>query len=134
MPIIAIAPRVVLDAIDGRSPTVRLSAATAAKQTRRHPGLARGDYAKVQLILDEGELFRKRAREMNGFVEADGRLWRAAVKTTRNGARDLSYDLPHGEAPRPRSRRERRIWRRIDRERGSDRRRAGRHPRARPKA
>ena len=86
MPIIAIAPRVVLDAIDGRSPTVRLSAATAAKQTRRHPGLARGDYAKVQLILDEGELFRKRAREMNGFVEAEGRLWRAAIKTTRDGA------------------------------------------------
>ena len=86
MPIIAIAPRVVLNAIGGRSPIVRLSVATAAKQTRRHPDLAPGDYAKVQLILDEGELFRKRAREMNGFVEAEGHLWRAAIKTTRDGA------------------------------------------------
>ena len=84
---VAAVPPAVLSAIGGRSSTVRISAATAVKQARRHPELAPEDYAKVQLILDEGELFRKRDRELNGFVKADGRLWRAAVKTTRNGAR-----------------------------------------------
>ena len=83
---VATIPRTVLEAIGGRSSAVRLSAATAEKQARRHPDLVHEDYAKVQLILDEGALFRKRDRELNGFVEADSRLWRAAVKTTRDSA------------------------------------------------
>ena len=83
---IATVPRVVLDAIGGRSPAVLLSAATAAKQAQRHPDVRSEDYARVQHLLDEGELFHKRDRELNGFVEADGRLWRVAIKTARDGA------------------------------------------------
>lgn len=97
--LVATIPRAVLEAIGGRSSVVRLSAATAEKQARRHPDLGHEDYAKVQLILDEGTLFRKRDRELNGFVEADGRLWRAAIKTTRDGAETYLTTL-HVAKPR----------------------------------
>ena len=40
------------------------------------------DYARVQRILDEGEVFRSGDRIAIGFLEDEGRLWRAVVKVT----------------------------------------------------
>ncbi len=73
-------------AIGARSRTVRLSAETAAKQARRHPDLEPADYARVQRILDEGEVFSAPRGRAIGFLEEEGRLWRAVVKATEDGS------------------------------------------------
>ena len=83
---VAVLPEAILSAIGGRSRTVRLSGETAAKQTARHPDLAPADYARIQRIFDEGEVFTASHRIVIGFVEEEGRLWRAVVKATGDGA------------------------------------------------
>ena len=52
--------------------------ATAGKQREHHPDIAPTDYARLQRLLDEGELFRDRysPRAATAFLEEDGRLWR----------------------------------------------------------
>jgi len=63
--------------------TVQVSGQTAAKQRARR-NLDPEDYALVQRILDEGEVFLEaNGLNVQGFIEADGRLWKAVVKTTR---------------------------------------------------
>lgn len=108
---VAAMPDGVLRALGGRSRTVRLSGETAAKQGGRrqrssrdigHPDVRPESYALVQRILEEGELFRAGARHAVGFVEADGRMWRAVFKATEDGSetylqtlhRAQRYDLP----------------------------------------
>ena len=83
---LAIVPEALRRAIGGQSSSVRLSRETAAKQTARHPDLAPADYARLQRILDEGELFMASERMTLGFIEEDGYLWRAAVKATADGS------------------------------------------------
>lgn len=83
---VAILGRPVSAMIGADSRTVRLSAATAAKQALRHPDLRVEDYALVQRILDEGELFHVGERFATGFLETDGRWWRAVFKATRDRA------------------------------------------------
>ena len=79
---VAIAGAAVLEAIAARSRAVRLSGETAARQTVRRPDLKPGDHAMIQRILDEGEMFAASGRIAVGFVEIDGKPWRAAVKAT----------------------------------------------------
>ena len=93
---------------------MRLSGETAAKQRRVHPDLKPDDYALVQRILDEGELFRTDDRRMVGFVEADGRLWRASIKSTDDGSETYLATL-HRARERDLRSAERR-YKRIDRE------------------
>ena len=83
---VAVLPDAILTAIGGRSRTVRLSGETATKQTVGHTDLTSEDYARVQGILDEGELFAGRDHRVIGFIEEDGRSWRAVVKVTEDGA------------------------------------------------
>ena len=70
--------------IGARSKVVRLSGRTAEKQRRRHR-LEAYDHARVQRILDEGELFAD-GNGVIGFIEEDGRLWRAIVRTFNDGS------------------------------------------------
>ncbi len=81
---VAVLRTVIADAVGAQSRIVRLSSETAAKQAARHPDIDPGDYANIQRILDEGELFRDGDRWVTGFAEVEGRLWRAVVKATRN--------------------------------------------------
>ena len=83
---VAVLSAAVLDAIGGKSKTVRLSGETAAKQTVNHPDLKPEDYARVQRILDGGETFRGFDRQVVGFFEDDDRLWRVVVKSTQDGS------------------------------------------------
>ena len=99
---VAVAPNRVLAAIGGRSRTVRLSAETAAKRRRAHPDLKPDDYALVQRILDGGELFRSGPHHALGFVEIDGRVWRAVYKATRDGAETYVVSLHRVDPPRRR--------------------------------
>ena len=71
----------IAEAIGARSHTVRFSRETAAKQRARHRDIKAEDYARVQRILDEGELFVDRAGGLVGFIEFDGRPWRVIVRT-----------------------------------------------------
>ena len=82
---VAILSAAVLNAIGGKSKTVRLSGETAAKQTVNHRDLEPEDYARVQRIFDEGEVFGERERFAIIFAEEDDRLWRAVVKGTEDG-------------------------------------------------
>ncbi len=83
---VAVLSAAVLNAIGGKSKTVRLSGETAAKQTVNHHDLESKDYARVQRIFDEGELFAEHGTRAIGFLEEDGRLWRAVVKATKDGS------------------------------------------------
>ena len=109
-------PDAALAATGGRSPTVRLSASTAAKQALRHPDLAPDDYARVQRILDRGEMFRDRRdpRAAVDFLDMDGRLWRAVVKATENRAETYLVSLHRAHRRQRLAARER--LERIDRE------------------
>ncbi len=87
---IAVLGQEALQAVQGRSKTVRLSKYTADKQAGRipenpgHPDLTPTDYARVQRIFDEGRVFRKGKRYVVGFIEEGGRFWRAVVKATED--------------------------------------------------
>ena len=84
---VAILDGPILEALGGRSPTVRLSGDTAAKQTVHHTDLKPDDYGRVQRILDEGEVFLEdNARFADAFLEQDGQIWKAVVKRTGDGA------------------------------------------------
>ena len=82
---VAVLSAAVLNAIGGKSKTVRLSGETAAKQTVNHHDLEAKDYARVQRIFDGGELFAEHGTRAIGFLEEDGRLWRAVVKAMKDG-------------------------------------------------
>ena len=90
---VAVLPEAIRKAIGGGSNTVRLSGETAAKQTVRHPGLAPADYAHIQRIFDEGEVFATYGNQTAGFLEQDGRLWRAVVKATEDGSETFLVTL-----------------------------------------
>ncbi len=93
----------VAGAIGARSHVVRLSGETAAKQAGRrqrtdldvgHRDVQAEDYALVQRILDEGDLFKSGDRRFLGFTTVDGQLWRAAIKATKDGS-DIYLDTLH---------------------------------------
>ena len=92
---------------------------TARKQRAHHRDLAPTDYARLQRLLDEGEPFRDRysPRAATAFLEEDGRLWRAAVKATEDGARRPTLATLHKAQPDDLAR-ARKGLRRIDREEG----------------
>lgn len=87
---IAIMPPRVLAAIGGKSRTVRLSPYTAGKQKHRHKDLAPEDYARVQRILDEGELFKESDQIAIGFIKEGGHLWKSVVRASKDGKTHLA--------------------------------------------
>ena len=93
-PVAVMNPRV-LNAIGGRSRTVRVSTWTAEKQHDRHSDLDPKDYARVQRIFDTGELFKDRhgPRATVGILEEDGRPWKAVVKATSDGSQTYLVSL-----------------------------------------
>ena len=112
----------VAGAIGARSRVVRLSGETAAKQAGRrrlterdlgHPDVRAEDYARVQRILDDGEVFRESDNSVVGFMEEDGRIWRAVLKATADGAETYLSTLHRVDASR--RDRARRTMRSIDR-------------------
>ena len=86
-PVAAMEDAALKSALGAKSGVVRLSGETAAKQTVRHTELVSADYALVQRILDEGELFTERKRHAAGFLQVDGKIWNAVVKSTGDGSR-----------------------------------------------
>ena len=99
-------------AVGAKSRTVRLSGETAAKQTGRHQDLRSEDYARVQRILDEGELFAARHGRVMAFLEMDAQLWRAVLKVT--GDRSETYLVSLHKAQPHNVEAARRRWSKID--------------------
>ena len=92
-PVATLGPKV-REAIGAQSRTVRLSAATAAKQARRRkPNLDPQDYARIQRILDEGDLVVQDNRIVHGFIEEKGRLWKTVVKCTHDRTENYAVTL-----------------------------------------
>lgn len=85
---IAVLDAAVLKAISGTSRTVRLSDYTVKKQAKSRKGqnFTADDYARVQRIIDQGEVFLSREHFAIGFIEEDGKFWRAVVKSTQDGS------------------------------------------------
>ena len=83
---IAIMGERLIAATGAQSRTVRLSPDTADKQHEHHKDVAPGDYALVQRILDEGELFHSRnlPRHFVGHITHGGRTWRAVFKISKD--------------------------------------------------
>ena len=86
-PVASVEDAALKSALGAKSGVVRLSGETAAKQMVTHHDLAPADYALVQRILDEGELFTERKRHAAGFLQVDGKIWSAVVKGTGDGSR-----------------------------------------------
>ncbi len=107
---------------------MRLSGRTAGKQRRRHGYLKAEDYARVQRILDEGELFHD-GNGVIGFIEEEGRLWRAVVRVFNDGSETYLNTLHRAQPQDLRTARYR-----LSKLIGKSRRRAGRNPRGLPKA
>lgn len=106
---VAVTPAAAATALDAQSLVVRLSSATARKQAERHGNVGAEDYALVQRILDEGEVYRLRDGRTVAFLETGGQLWRAVVKVTRDRRETYLTSLhraqPHNlDAERRRSR------------------------------
>ena len=99
---IALMPAGAMQAIGAQSHTVRLSPDGAVHQRERHPDIAPADYARLQRILDEGEVFRVGPHHAIAFLEMDGRPWRAVIKATRDGSETYLQTLhkaqPHNLA------------------------------------
>ena len=76
-----------------------MSRATALHLTERREGQDFGaaDYARVQHILDRGEVFRSADRRAMGFLEEGGRAWRAVMKSTRDGSETYLTTLHRAE-------------------------------------
>ena len=57
------------------------------------------DYARARRILDTGEAFLEGTDRAMGFLEEDGRLWRAVVKATEDRSQTYLVTL-HKAQPR----------------------------------
>ena len=95
-PVAAMEDAALKSALGANSGVVRLSGETAAKQTVGHHGLMSADYALVQRILDEGELFAVGKHHAMGFLQVDGKMWSAVVKATGDGSRNYLVSLHRG--------------------------------------
>jgi len=85
-------------ALDTCASIVQISGQPAAKQRERHD-FNPEDYVLLQRILNEGDLFQIDDRNIAGFVERDGKLWRAVVNTTRD-REELFLTILHRVKPR----------------------------------
>lgn len=92
---------------------VRLKPFDDAEQKELFLDYKPGDYARIQKILDEGELYKAGDDHILGFLKEDGRLWCAAIKSTDDGSRlylSSLHKARHRDMEQARKR-----WNRVDR-------------------
>ena len=97
---VAVLGPLIAEAVGARSHTLRLSRETAAKQRARHRDIEVEDYARLQRILDEGEWFKQSATNALGYVEEDGRLWRAVLKIAKDRSKTYLTSFHRVDPPR----------------------------------
>ena len=80
----------ILARLGGRSRFVQLSEYTAAKQAERHPYVLPSDYARLQSLIDQGQVTLEKPRTLVFISELDrGKWWKAVVKCTADGRETL---------------------------------------------
>jgi len=77
-------------ALGTRSQTVWFSAKSLKDHLEKHQDIGLDDYRKIQRVLSEGEVYRQGDTRLI-YLMLDGKLYRAAVKTT--GGRDENFLL-----------------------------------------
>ncbi len=81
---IAFVPPDIQGILDAQSNVLLLSHATAVKQYREHSDISVEDYARVQSMLDHGELRQDRDLHL-GVIEDQGKWFYAVIKATKTG-------------------------------------------------
>ena len=77
-------------ALGATSQTVWFSPKSLEEHLVKHPDIGVEDYQKVQRVLDEGEVYQKSGKEeWLVYLTLDGKLYRAAVKTTKDKAENF---------------------------------------------
>lgn len=76
--------------LGARSQTVWFSEKSLKDHLEKHPDIGLEDYRKIQRVLSEGEVYRQTDVRLV-YLKLDGKLYRAAVKTT--GGRDENFFL-----------------------------------------
>jgi len=76
--------------LGARSQTVWFSEKSLQDHLARHPDIGLDDYRKIQRVLSEGEVYRQADLRLV-YLKLDGKLYRAAVKTT--GDKDENFFL-----------------------------------------
>ena len=96
---LVVVPGDALSSIGGRSWTLRLSSETV-KSHPRFADFEKEDWLPVQRLLDEGRRFKgpKRPKLAIAFLEEDGRLWRAMIKSTKEGKETYLETLHQAKA------------------------------------
>lgn len=80
------------EALQSDSWQVLLSQATAASHVEKHPEIGVADYRRVQAMLDNGEIYRH-GDERLVYLLAEDKLYRAALKRTRDGSKNYFLTL-----------------------------------------
>lgn len=81
---IAVIPEEVGALLNTRSEELLLSATTARKQFQQHPEISVADYAKVQEMLNRGEIIKDRDLHIGIIHQSDGWYY-AVIKVTKTG-------------------------------------------------
>ena len=88
--IVAELDALVLACIGGCSVFVLLSEETAAKQAERHTYVLPSDYARLQSLIDQGQVTLEEPRTLVFMAELGrGKWWKAVVKCTADGRETL---------------------------------------------
>jgi hypothetical protein len=78
---VAVLDSVTREALGAEMRTVWFSPDSLARHLDDHPDIGFADYRKIQKIMDEGEVYKQVAGRII-YLKLDGKLYRAAVKTT----------------------------------------------------
>ncbi len=82
---IAMAPKELAERLGAKTRVVQYSDYTAEKNRDRHPEATPNDFVLIDEILHEGKIYKRVDDAGLAIVKRiDGRLWVAAVKTTKN--------------------------------------------------
>ena len=101
---VAALPESVSAALGTNASVARLSRETASKIREKHPAVRALDLARLQRILDDGELFLDGDRHLVGFVQQGDKWWRAVFKRTADGREVFLVSLhPSNEKQRARA-------------------------------
>jgi len=74
--------------------TVWLSAESLKKHLEKHPEIGIEDYRKIPRIIEKGEVWRRADRtDRLVYLELDGKLYRAALKRTKDGGENYFLTL-----------------------------------------
>lgn len=78
--------------LGSESSVVLLSQETALAHVERHPEIGVADYRLIQSLLDQGEIYRHGDERLVYLWQA-GKLYRAAIKRTRDGQKNYFLTL-----------------------------------------